>query len=251
MGDNTEEICGLCGRHCRVEALQCEKGRKYFGTIENNNEEGLETSKEVTMERDHKEYSRGHRGHGFAGLEAGKENELLALIAKAGHFMHHKHGGKRGQDRILRILEENEEVSQKEVQEQLGIQSGSMSEIVIKLESKGLLERVKDDADKRMAKLRLTELGREKLKEINQRSEAGDAQLFQALSEEEQETLKGLLSKLTASWEESYEAARLSKCNHGEWKGGMHGGHKGCGKHHGLHHGHEGHRYGEHHGRHD
>ena len=320
MSDNVEEACNLCRRHCPVEDLQCERGRKYFETIENKLVEGFSTSKEVNMSRDYKEfhgehheghqegYHEGHReeyrvghhgehqeghhgeyheghheghreeyrvghhgehqeghhgehheghqeghrevhqdgyheghhdrhkGYRFAELEAGQENELLTLIGRAGHFMHHKRGGMRGQDKILKILEENEEISQKDLQEQLGIQSGSMSEIVIKLESKGFLDRVKDDTDKRMTKLKLTDLGREKLNEINQRSDLDETQLLQALSEEEQESLKALLSKLITNWEESF-AGRVSKCSHGHWEDGMHRGHKGRGAHHGMHHG--------------
>jgi DNA-binding MarR family transcriptional regulator len=185
----------------------------------------------------HEEYREGHNGYGFGELEAGQESELLTLIARAGHFMHHKRGGMRGQEKILTILAENEEISQKDLQEQLGIQSGSMSEIVIKLESKGFLDRVKDDADKRMTKLRLTDLGREKREEINQRSDVDQSQLLQSLSEEEQEVLKGLLSKLISSWEESFATVRVSKCGHGHWEDGMHRGHKGCKAHHGMHHG--------------
>ncbi|MDF2510521.1 MAG: MarR family transcriptional regulator [Herbinix sp.] len=253
MGNNVKERCDLCKRHCPVDDLHCKKGRAYFKSTENKYEIELIASKEVTMgkhqkeqhkeykeykeHKEHKEHQGRHRGHGFVELEACQENELLALISKAGHFMHHKRGGKRGQEKILRILKDNEELSQKDVQKQLEIKSGSMSEIVIKMESKGYLDRIKDNADKRMTKLRLTELGREKLNEISQRSELGEAQLLQALSEEEQESLKALLSKLVTSWEEIFVTAKELKCGNDHCEDGKsgHGRHGHGNRKHGKH----------------
>lgn len=49
-------------------------------------------------------------------------------------------------------------VNQKQLQELLGIRPGSMSEMVIKLESKGLVSRAKDESDKRVTRLTLTKL---------------------------------------------------------------------------------------------
>jgi len=144
------------------------------------------------------------------------EDNLITLLAKSGHFMHHKRGGKRGQSRILIILAEHPEISQKELQEILGIESGSMSEIVIKLEHKGLITRTKDESDKRMTKLMITELGLELSKEIETRDTEEDKLLLESLTEEEQEQLKALLKKMIQGWEKNYEVIREKRHRHAE-----------------------------------
>lgn len=180
---------------------------------------------------DHRQYGVPHIAH--------REEDLLSLLLKSSHFLHHRRGGRRGQGKILKILAQSPQISQKELQEQLGIESGSMSELVIKLEHKGLITREKDEADKRMTTLRITDLGLELSKELE--TEAyGEAQLlWSGLSIEEQEQLKQLLSKLLIGWENSQEVF------HGEKR------HRGCGHHdhHDCHHGH--HKVSGHHKDHD
>lgn len=87
-------------------------------------------------------------------------------------------------------------MTQKELQEILQIQPGSMSELLAKLEEKGLILRRKDEEDKRRSILTLTEAGQTVAKE-QQREEKP---LFEALDETEQEELKNLLGKLLDSW---------------------------------------------------
>jgi DNA-binding MarR family transcriptional regulator len=161
-----------------------------------------------------------------------KEDNLLALLDKCGHFMHHKRGGRRGQGKILIILAEHPEISQKELQEMLGIESGSMSEIVIKLEHKGLITRTKDETDKRMTKLMITELGLELSKEMESRGTEEDKLLFGSLTEEEQEQLKALLKKMLQGWEENYQVIRESGHCHAEGEEHCHKGGRGHHRYH-------------------
>lgn len=87
-------------------------------------------------------------------------------------------------------------MTQKELQEILQIQPGSMSELLAKLEEKGLILRRKDDEDKRRSILTLTEAGQTAAKE----QQGEEKPLFGALDETEQEELKNLLGKLLDSW---------------------------------------------------
>lgn len=87
-------------------------------------------------------------------------------------------------------------MTQKELQDMLQIQPGSMSELLAKLEEKDLLLRRKDDEDKRRSILALTDAGREAAKE----RQGEKKPLFDALDEAEQEELKRLLGKLLDSW---------------------------------------------------
>ena len=80
----------------------------------------------------------------------------------------------------------------------LQIQPGSMSEILAKLENRGLLTREKDPEDRRRSILTLTEEGREKLEKPEDAWQAKDA--FSCLTEEEQEELRTLLNKLLENW---------------------------------------------------
>lgn len=173
-------------------------------------------------------------------------NDLMSLLYRSSHFLHHRRGGKRGQRRILTLLTQNPGISQKELQDRLGIESGSMSELVIKLEHKGLVTRTKDETDKRMSKLTITELGLRMSKELEDLAAGEEQLLLSSLDDGEQEQLKLLLTKLVTSWEESDELR-------GE---GLH--HRRCG-HHGDHdrhndhdqsyhsdHGHRGHKDHDH-----
>lgn len=134
-----------------------------------------------------------------------EKHELLGLIERCGHFLYHRRGGKRGQGRILKILLTEGEMTQKELQERLGIQSGSMSEIVLKLEGNGLVYRTRDEADKRKIKLKITEEGKQFFEEKHRTKIEQEKKLFNALTKEEQETLKILLTKLFEDWESNFE----------------------------------------------
>ncbi len=136
--------------------------------------------------------------HGMRGafLERMEEqDELTILFGKCVHKVFgHPHRG-RGQGRILKlILASGGEMTQGELQEKLGTQPGSVSEIVSKLVNRGMLTREKDEEDKRKVVLRLTEQGREKAEHCHGEDRNKDA--FGALSDEEKETLKSLLEKL-------------------------------------------------------
>ncbi len=130
--------------------------------------------------------------------------ELLHAVSACGHFLHHRKGRLPAQERILHIVHFHEEISQRELQEILRLQQGSVSETVGKLEDKGLLLRRRDAQDQRKALLRLSEEGERAEREARERSEREDAALFDLLSEREQEELYTLLGKLLAGWKERY-----------------------------------------------
>lgn len=159
-------------------------------------------------------FMRDHDNH--AGRECGSERrgdcrhgcrcghgreDLAGKLEYCGRVLGQFAGRHRAQRKILRILREQGPISQKELQEILGIQSGSMSEIAAKLESRGLIARGRDQADKRKITLSITEKG---LEWVVQRDGEGirqrRAELFSALTEEERGTLEALLDKLAADW---------------------------------------------------
>lgn len=146
-------------------------------------------------------YGHGHRGNGW--------EDLAESLEHCGRLLSHCLGKHRGQGRILRILCEHGQMSQKELQALLHIQAGSMSEIAAKLEGKGLITRIRDEADKRKILLSVTERGRE---QVTERDEAAirrqRAELFSGLTQEEQDSLRGLLDRLSADWTRRLEQER-------------------------------------------
>ncbi|MBQ3273526.1 MAG: MarR family transcriptional regulator [Solobacterium sp.] len=95
------------------------------------------------------------------------------------------------QDRIIRVLDENGgTMGQKSLQELLRVRPGSISEILAKMEEKGLISRSRDEGDRRAALITLNA-------EVHPETERQN--IFAVLTEEEQADLKELLKKVLAS----------------------------------------------------
>ncbi len=127
-----------------------------------------------------------------------QDERLTRLLRRCGHYLYHQSCYGQSQDAVLRLLRENGPMSNKELQRQLSIRPGSVSELISKLERKGLLCRERDREDKRMVTLSLTEAGRQ----------TGDFvpltapdKLYEALSDEERTALEEILEKLLESWQ--------------------------------------------------
>ena len=125
---------------------------------------------------------------------------LLDLLQKCGHFLHHQKGKKFGQYRILLMLKKNPSLAQKELLNHLHIQAGSLSEILLKMEMQGLLERTKAENDKRKTVVHLTQKGLAKVEELMKEYEQENENLFSSLNDEECKILFELLKKLYVSW---------------------------------------------------
>jgi len=209
--------CPGCDKHCPVGQFQCGKGNRIFGQSDTGAEAGHEHRKhhehgEGAQHRHGKhhhgrEEHSGHEGHhGHHGKhnernwqDAENSDDLSVLLGKCGHHVAKHSGSGRGQDKILRILAEEESISQRKLQEILDIKPGSISEILTKLETKGFLIREKSEADKRAVMIRITDAGKaaSAAKEKPNTSEA----VFDCLDEEEKNTLRQLLKKLLNAWQ--------------------------------------------------
>ncbi|MGI6721032.1 MAG: MarR family winged helix-turn-helix transcriptional regulator [Anaerovoracaceae bacterium] len=132
-------------------------------------------------------------------MQTGITDSLGVLLEKAGREAIHNSCMIKTQDRVLYLLKYHDDMPQKQIQNILVIKPGSASEIMSKLESKGLIRRTKSEEDRRVVIVSLTEAGRERAAEIESgRFSRGSA--FAALSEEEQAELRQLLEKLLTSW---------------------------------------------------
>lgn len=147
-------------------------------------------------------HGHGHHGHGYTGSREDLAGKLEYCARGLAQFVGRHHG----QRKILRILRDQSPISQKELQDILGIQSGSMSEIAAKLEGRGLIVRGRDQTDKRKITLSITEAGQEWMArrddgEIEQRR----TEFFLGLTQEERDTLESLLDKLADNWDQKLE----------------------------------------------
>ena len=226
--ENKTNHCTQCPNGCPSTDLQCEKGKRFFATSPEKHQEYQYHESEQTTERSRRHlqkhgadsilspydsmirgrHRKGHRGHKHHGNQEHKicwkdidtMDELSLLLGKCTHFLRHQPNNGHGQKRILKMLAKNGALTQKELQEYFHIQSGSMSELVSKLEARGFVTKERDEEDKRKVVLKITELG---LEQVETSWEENKKDMFQALNEEERELLKGLLGKLLESWGET------------------------------------------------
>lgn len=129
-----------------------------------------------------------------------EKNSLTALFFRTARKLHGIGGPEYSQQRILRILCRRDEVRLKEIQQELQIKAGSLSELAAKLEKKGYIVKEKSRTDRRRTILRITEQGRGHARMFE---ETKDERLFAALSPEERETMKALLQKVLSELEDA------------------------------------------------
>ena len=128
------------------------------------------------------------------------DGKLLALILALGHAGRFHFDERGGQHRALELLRPEGPMTQRDLTERLGIQPGSASELVGKLERAGLISRTPSETDRRTADITLTPAGLARREEGAGREREVRQEMFAALTEEEKTTLLGLLEKLHAAW---------------------------------------------------
>lgn len=161
--------------------------------------------------------------------------KLVMNLRDISHTMRDLSEGRGSQKRILILLLEAGPITQRELTERLGIQPGSASEVIAKLENAGLLTRAESEADRRTADIALTEEGKRQAQEAASQRAQRHGEMFAALSGEEKAQLLGFLEKVNTDWASRYADRR--RCPHGPHD--RHG-------HHGPHSEWEGHGHHEH-----
>ncbi|MBP3486830.1 MAG: MarR family transcriptional regulator [Roseburia sp.] len=149
-------------------------------------------------------------------------NKLIWNLRDIGHTMRHISEGKGSQKRVLMVLRETGGMTQRELTEWLGIQPGSASEVVGKLEAAGLLLRTTSEKDRRTTDLRLTAEGEKAAKEAFIKREERHDKMFACLTAAEKQTLLSLLEKVNASWDEQYRGGDAEPSDSNFRKGQRH-----------------------------
>jgi len=144
----------------------------------------------------------------FLDNEMELNERLTKLLRICGKKLHHGVGGKCSQERILMIVEQKGKITQRGLMDIIGIQSGSMSEIIAKVEERGFICRVKNQNDKRNLDIMLTEKGKAEAKRVRLHREEVQRKLYAPLSDEEKEQLIVLLNKLATVWDYDYKRGK-------------------------------------------
>lgn len=159
--------------------------------------------------------------------QSGIDDSLIFNLRDISHTMRFLYEGKGSQKRILIILGRTGTITQQELTKRLGIQPGSASEVIAKLEGAGLITREPSETDRRTVDIALTEKGRRLALEAEEQRSRRHEEMFSCLSEDEKAELLALLEKVNADWGRRYqdiaEGQRHCHKEHGGRCGAEHG----------------------------
>ena len=135
----------------------------------------------------------------------GINGRLIIRLRDISHTMRALYEGKGSQRRVLILLEEMDSpVTQRALTERLGVQPGSVSEVIAKLEGAGCIRRSPSPSDRRTAEITLTEKGAALAREAREQRVRRHEEMFSCLTGEEKETLLRLLDKVRDDWSVRY-----------------------------------------------
>lgn len=150
--------------------------------------------------------------------KADRNDKLIINLRDLSHTMRFLYEGRGSQKRILIVLDEiGNSITQRKLTERLGIQPGSASEVIAKLESAGYIRRTPNESDRRTADIELTETGKALAAEAKEQRMRRHEQMFSCLAEDEKNQLLSLLEKVNTDWKERYQGIRE---NHRQCKNG-------------------------------
>ena len=133
------------------------------------------------------------------------DNKLIWNLRDIGRMIRSLSEGKESQSRILILLRDSGKITQSELTERLGIQPGSASEVIGKLENAGLIVRTPSERDRRTADIQLTGIGEEKAQEAARQRKQRHTEMFCCLTEEEKQVLLRFLEKIKGDWRYRYD----------------------------------------------
>lgn len=111
----------------------------------------------------------------------------------------------------LYYLGKEESISQKELAEKMNIKESSVARLLDRMERDGLVERVKNENDKRVTNLRLTDKGKKYRVKLLPEGEEFEKLLYKNISEEEMRIFTAVLTKMVNNISENING---KKCTH-------------------------------------
>ena len=134
------------------------------------------------------------------------ESEALHIMRNLGFFGYYLHvhwGGRNGKQHILvELLAHEGRMTQRDLQEASCITSASLSEVVTKLETEGLLSRERSETDRRQLTLTLTDEGRRRARDFIGSRREFEGLAFDCLTPAERDHLLETLDRVAERWEE-------------------------------------------------
>jgi DNA-binding MarR family transcriptional regulator len=129
------------------------------------------------------------------------ERRVLHDFGYFGYFLHVHAGGRAGKQHILTwLLRNGSHLTQRELKEHAGTAAASLSEVLSKLEAKGLIERTPLESDRRQLDVRLTENGIARAIEIEAKKHEFEVNSLTPLSDSEKVQLAEMLDRVVAYW---------------------------------------------------
>lgn len=192
-----EGLCPCCGRHCSLKDPHCGRGEEYLRT-------GIIPEKSHGKEVRGKTFEKPEKPEKLEDIN----NDLIIRLRKLGHIIRFQNEGRAGQKRTLIILNEAQCITQHELTERLGIQPGSASELLAKLESAGLILRTQNSQDRRTADIQITDAGRELAREAARERGERYESMFRCLTEKEKQELLNLLEKVYVDWDSRFREGK-------------------------------------------
>lgn len=125
----------------------------------------------------------------------------LRSIGWMGHYLYIRLGGRSGKGPVLRrLLENGNAIEQSELNRTSGVASATISEVINKLQTEGLVVRSRSESDRRRCQLALTEAGRSQALDAVAHIHAFEEQAFSCLSDEELATFINMLTRISNHW---------------------------------------------------
>lgn len=126
---------------------------------------------------------------------------IIDLIGYLGHYMHAHGGGRSGRAPLLcALLKNGGEMPQREFMGRFELKAGSLSEVLTKIEKDGLIERRRDERDRRQLIVRLTEEGRAQAVFEQAKREKFRAEALATITPEQRDALEDMLVSIKEQW---------------------------------------------------
>lgn len=144
-----------------------------------------------------------------------QDTQLMKKLSRCGHILHHRRCLNQSQNRILTLLKRYGVMSQKELMLHMHIQSGSLSEVLAKVEHAGYIEKHRISTDKRNFEVSLTASGMVQAELFEKHQKVMAERLFASLEQRQKDQLEAVLDVLLEDWA---EMKSCRQCERGEEK---------------------------------